>query len=64
MIVVEIKCGIKLVIVVVMDVDVVVGRKVELEGTSVSVVVDEMRCGLRVEAVVVGVVVVDVFNGC
>ena len=47
-----------------MDVDVVVGRKVELEGTSVSVVVDEMRCGLRVEAVVVGVVVVDVFNGC
>ena len=27
-------------------------------------VVDEMRCGIRVETVVVGVVVVDVFNGC
>ena len=29
-------------------------------------VVDEMRCGIRVEvvAVVVGVAVVDVFNGC
>ena len=27
-------------------------------------VVDEMRCGIRVETVVVGVVAVDVFNGC
>ena len=63
LVIVEMRCGIRLVVVAVdvsiVDVDVVVCRNVELEGNWVSVVVDEMRCGMSVE-----VVGVDVVIGC